>query len=101
MTLKVYVVQPFSRDGSGALVRDTPVWSRDRGFAAALLRSLAKRKAGVMVLEVALDPTGELHAEGEIIGSHGTVPVALVLEHLQPKHRESIEGGEAPITRRA
>jgi hypothetical protein len=79
----LYVVQPFSRDGAGVLVRDPPAWSRDRSFAVSLAWSLSKRKAGVVAVQVSLEASGALHEEGEIISSFGCIPTAAILPHIE------------------
>ena len=34
----LYVIQPFTRRGNGAVILDIPAYSRDRAFAAGSLR---------------------------------------------------------------
>jgi hypothetical protein len=90
---RLYVVQPFSRDHGGSLLRDAPSWSRDRSFAVALTQALAKRKAGVITVGVALAPSGELGAEAEIVGCYGSVPTEAVL----PRDLMSEPRAQAPL----
>src|SRR3954453_20915726 len=75
----IYLVQPFSRDADGSLVFDPPAWSQDRTFSASLTRALSHTKVGVLTVGASFNAHGEIGGEAEILGSHGTVPISLVL----------------------
>ena len=87
----IHVIQSFSGDPDGALAWDPPIWSADGCFAPVLAQSLAARKAGVIVLRMALDEdgmpagTGGCFVQGgtlgtgEIVSGYGSVPTSLVL----------------------
>jgi hypothetical protein len=101
MVQTVYVVQTFSRDGSGRLVRDAPTWSQDRSFAVSLTRALAKRKAGVMTVGVTVASGDELGSEAEIVASHGTVPLEMILDAGRNGAEDVATVVEASVKRRA
>ena len=75
----IHVIQSFSGDPDGALAWDPPIWSADGCFAPVLAQSLAARKAGVIVLRMALDEDGMPAGTGEIVSGFGSVPTSLVL----------------------
>ena len=75
----IHVIQSFSGDPDGALAWDPPIWSADGCFAPVLAQSLAARKAGVIVLRMALDEDGMPAGTGEIVSGYGSVPTSLVL----------------------
>jgi hypothetical protein len=89
----VYVVQTFSRDRHGTLTRDAPTWSRDRSFAVSLTQSLAKRKAGVITLGVTVESDEDLGSEAEVVASHGSIPLELIL----PAEGKSQERRSGPL----
>jgi hypothetical protein len=80
----IYVVQAFSRNASGLIVTDAPVWSRDQDFAEELSAALSKRKAGVITLRIRYGPEGELAGEAEIVGGCGSIPTELILPPARP-----------------
>jgi hypothetical protein len=80
----IYIVQPFRRAETGALVWDAPAWSQDRSFAVPLSQVLQRSKSGVLTLAAGFDPSGTLSDEAEIIAGYGSVPTALVIPGRQP-----------------
>ena len=77
----LYVIQPFTRRGNGAVILDIPAYSRDRAFAARLAQTLSQRKHGVLAVGALIDETGMLAPEAEIISGMGFMPTDLIVPH--------------------
>jgi hypothetical protein len=97
----VYVVQTFSRDRDGVLTRDAPIWSKDRSFAVSLTQSLSKRKAGVITLGLTIESADDLGEEAEIVASHGSIPLEMIIPADGKTLQSRSERSDLPRKRRA
>jgi hypothetical protein len=93
----IYVVQSFSRGRDGALVWDAPAWSQDQAFAASLSQALARRKAGVIAIEVPFDAAGNLAPEAQILSGYGAIPTSLILPSLQSTASQAVGPTVIPV----